>query len=242
MNQIFIETKNRLHPKVTEDGFILKGQTYYRLMNGYIQGFKIYTTDISYSIRFFQEALCLGIDKNFEGDDIHKFWCGTGPFSIGMLYFDDASMVESNPFGIEITPENYVNEAGEILVRSYNKYLFPWFERSSTIEKAYEETCLLLDKIGDRSVSKYSWLLQMGRWSEAAEFINKRIYELKEYERCNDCKIEYISDLENLFNAIIENNESFLLDYIHTKEKQTVKHLGLMRDFNKFNKKILGGA
>ena len=237
MNQIFIETKNRLHQKAIEDGFKLKGQTYYRLMDGYIQGFKIYTNHISYSIRFFQEALCLGIDKSFEGNDIHKLWSGTGPFSLGKIYLEDSSMFESNPFDIDVTPENYVNEASEILVRSYNEYLSPWFTRSNTIEKAYEANCLIYD---DRSldVSKYSWLLQMGRWSDASELIYKRISELKMYEQCNNCKIEYISDLEKLFNAIIENNELDVLDYIHAKENQTVKNLGFMKDFNRLNKKI----
>ena len=182
------------------------------------------------------EALCFGIDKRYEGCDVHRFWSGTGPFSIGMIYFGDNSMFEPNPFNIEITPENYVNEASEILVRSYNEYILPWFAKSDTIEKAYAESCLM-HGVFNHDISKYSWLLQMGRWSEAAEFINQRITELKKFEQCNDCGIEYISDLENLFNAINKNDETFVLEYIHAKENQTVKNLGLIRDFNKLNKK-----
>lgn len=238
MNQIFIETKNRLHQKAVEDGFKLKGQTYYRLMNGYIQGFKIYTNHMSYSIRFFQEALCLGIDKFFEGDDIHRFWSGIGPFSIVGIYIGDDSY-SPNPFGIKLTPDNYVNEASEILVRSFNEYLLPWFEKSNTIEKAYEESCLLFHYDGKNPGGRYPWLLQMGRWMEATEFIHKRIEELKVYERLPNYVGESLtSDLEELYNAIIENNESYVLDYIHAKENQTIKNLGFTRAFNKLNKKI----
>ena len=235
---IFEETKNKLHKNVTDIGFKLKGRTYYRLMDGYVQGFKLYTYNLSFSIRFFQQPLCLGIDKNYEGDDIHKFWSGIGPFSVVGIYIGDDSY-SPNPFGIKLTPEHYVNEASEILVRSLNEYLLPWFEKSNTIEKAYEENCLLFHKNGENPGGRYEWLLQMGRWMEATEFIHKRIEELKVYERLP----HYVggsltTDLEELYNAIIENNESFVLDYIHTKENKTIKNLGFTRDFNRRNKKI----
>ena len=73
----------------------------------------------------------------------------------------------------------------------------------------------------------------------STEFIHKRIEELKVYERLP----HYVggsltTDLEELYNAIIENNESFVLDYIHTKENKTIKNLGFTRDFNRRNKKI----
>lgn len=233
---IFEETKNRLHKNVTELGFKLKGRTYYRLMDGYMQGFKLYTYNLSYSIRFFQQPLCFGIDKKYEGDDIHRFWSGIGPFSIVGIYIGDDSY-SPNPFGIKVTPENYVNEASEILVRSFNEYLLPWFERSNTIEKAYEENCLLLHKNGKNPGGRYDWLLQMGRWKEAAEFIDARIKELKTYENMYGYMgDDYTSDLEYLYNAIIENNEMYVLDYIHKREKHTIKELGFMREFNKKNK------
>lgn len=233
---IFEETKNRLHKNVTELGFKLKGRTYYRVMDGYMQGFKLYTYNLSYSIRFFQQPLCSGIDKKYEGDDIHRFWSGIGPFSIVGIYIGDDSY-SPNPFGIKVTPENYVNEASEILVRSFNEYLLPWFERSNTIEKAYEENCLLLHKNGKNPGGRYDWLLQMGRWKEAAEFIDARIKELKTYENMYGYMgDDYTSDLEYLYNAIIENNEMYVLDYIHEREKHTIKELGFMREFNKKNK------
>lgn len=241
MNQIFLETKNRLHSKVTNDGFKLKGQTYYRLMNGYVQGFKIYTNHLSYSIRFFQEALCLGIDKTYEGCDVHKFWSGTGPFSLGMLYCEKSEFFEPNPFGVEITQENYVNEASEILVQSYDKYLCPWFAKSDTIEKAYE-AYLMLNGATNGFVSKYSWLLQMERWEEASEFINRRTAELREYEKHNNCKIEYIPELENLFKAIYERNDLLVFEYIHNKERQTIKNLSLTKEFNSLKKNMRGGV
>ena len=235
---IFEETKNKLHKSVTELGFKLKGRTYYRLMDEYVQGFKLYTNNLSYSIRFFQQPLCFGIDKKYEGEDIHRFWSGNGPFSIVGIYTGDDSY-SSNPFDIKVTPENYVNEASEILVRSFNEYLLPWFERSDTIDKAYEENCLLFHKNGENPGGRYKWLLQMGRWMEASEFIHKRIEELKVYESLPEHTGESLtSDLEELYNAIIENNESYVLDYIHTKENHTIKNLGFKRDFNKLNKKI----
>lgn len=234
---IFEETKNRLHKNVTELGFKLKGRTYYRLMDGYVQAFKIYTNFPSFSIRFFQEPLCLGVGKKHEGRDIHVFWGGRGTFSVGMIYLGDSPFYEPNPFGIKITPENYVNDASEILVRSFNEYLLPWFERSNTIEKAYEENCLLLHKNGKNPGGRYDWLLQMGRWKEAAEFVDARIKELKTYENMYGYMgDDYTSDLEYLYNAIIENNEMYVLDYIHKREKHTIKELGFMREFNKKNK------
>lgn len=235
---IFEETKNKLHKSVTELGFKFKGRTYYRLMDEYVQGFKLYTNNLSYSIRFFQQPLCFGIDKKYEGEDIHRFWSGIGPFSIVGIYTGDDSY-SPNPFGIKVTPENYVNEASEILIRSFNEYLLPWFERSDTIEKAYEENCLLFHKNGENPGGRYEWLLQMGRWMEASEFVHKRIEELKVYEKLPEYTGGSLtSDLEELYNAIIENNETYVLDYIHTKENQTIKNLGFKRDFNKLNKKI----
>lgn len=236
---IFEETKNKLHKNVTDIGFKLKGRTYYRLMDRYVQGFKIYTYNLSFSIRFFQQPLCFDIDKKYEGDDIHKFWSGIGPFSIVGIYTGDDSY-SPNPFGIKVTPENYVNEASEILIRSFNEYLLPWFERSDTIEKAYEENCLMFHHDGKYPAGRYPWLLQMGKWLEAAEFINERIKELKLYESMPD----YIggsltSNLEELHNAIIKNDNSFVLDYIHTQERQTIKSLGFTRVFNKFNNKSI---
>jgi len=79
----------------------------------------------------------------------------------------------------------------------------------------------------------------MGRWMEASEFIHKRIEELKVYEKLPHYVGESLTtDLEELYNAIIENNESYVLDYIHTQVNQTIKNLGFTRDFNKLNKKI----
>lgn len=40
---IFSETENKPHKNLTEIGFKLKGRTYYRVMDGYVQAFKIYT-------------------------------------------------------------------------------------------------------------------------------------------------------------------------------------------------------
>jgi len=98
---------------------------------------------------------------------------------------------------------------------------------------------LLFHHDGKYPAGRYPWLLQMGRWMEASEFIYKRIEELKVYEKLPD----YVggsltSDLEELYNGIIENNESYVLDYIHAKENQTIRSLGFTRDFNKLNKNV----
>lgn len=113
----------------------------------------------------------------------------------------------------------------------------PWFERCDTIEKAYKENCLLFHKNGENPGGRYEWLLQMGRWMDASEFVHKRIEELKVYERLPEYTGESLTfDLEELYNAIIENNESYVLDYIHTGENQTIKNLGFVREFKLKNK------
>lgn len=234
MNKIFLETKNKLHFKATNEGFKLKGQIYYRLMNGYVQGFKIYTNQMSYSLRFFQEALCMGIDKTYEGIDVHKFWNGIGPFSLGEIYGMNVS--EQNPFNILLTKENYVEEASEILKHSYDNYLRPWFEKSDTIERAYSE-CKAIYGNENPLVSEYSWLLQMNKLNEATSVIENKIEELREYEKNTGCTLDYIPQLNRLLDAIKCKDECFVKKYVNENEEYTIKNLGLIREYNRINKK-----
>ena len=51
---------------VLELGFKRRKKKYYRLMDGYVQSFMVYTNRESFSIRFFQLPFCANVSKNFE--------------------------------------------------------------------------------------------------------------------------------------------------------------------------------
>ena len=75
-------------------------------------------------------------------------------------------------------------------------------------------------------------MLQMGRWDEAAEYIKKEIELWKHYEKYNGYPIPEDFELEKLYNAICEKNDTFVWDYIHRKESITLKNLGMIREYN----------
>lgn len=231
MNPIFTETKKRLHEKALSNGFILKRNSYYKLMDGFVQGFKIYTNNQSYSIRFFQLPLCSNIDTRFEGDDVSIFWTDiSGPFSTGEIYAPEMVEWIRNPFNIQLTPGNYVNEASEILVRCYDEYVLPWFKKSASLEKAYEAYVQLHKKISDSLSGRlFEWMLQMEKYEKALEYLKKKIEELQAYSKLNGCEIEIDEDLMECKVNIEQKKYEYVQNYVYNREQQTIKTLGLKR-------------
>ncbi len=227
MNPIYTETKNRLHKKILSKGFKSKNKSYYKLLDGFVQGMKIYTNYQSYSIRFFQLPLCSDIDLSFEGDDVSIFWTNiTGPFSVGELYAPDMVGWIKNPFDICLTEDNYVNEASEILTRCYDEYILPYFTESSSLEKAYKSYLKLHE---DLSEQHFEWMLQMKNYDKALKFLNFRLNTLQTYAKKNNCRIEKIDELMLCKVNIEQKKYDFVEKYVLDKEKKTMINLGFKR-------------
>lgn len=242
MKQIYSETKDKINNIALTMGFHLKGKTYYRLNSDYIQVFKIYTNYPSYSVRFYQVPLCGRFDKTTEGLDVSVFWNGNSmPFSLIELYSKD--LYQDNPFGIQITQDNYVNEASDILSRSVLEYVLPYFKESENLEKAYESEYNLmvnaarLSKVVlNEEVEKYisiayaniwaDWNLQMRRYDEALEFYKIRLNELRKYNNINN-----YSELTNLIKKLNESDDEYINKYIHSRRFQNLKNIGLVRQY-----------
>jgi hypothetical protein len=209
-------------------GFKSRGYTFYKLNNDFVQGFKIYALNYHCSIRFFTFPLCGAIDSKYEDDDISLFWGKWSEF----IYVESLS-------------ENESLKVSKQLVALLKKYLLPWFEVNDTLEKAYQADLDLIssaylsqmEKTADsrqiafnkailhHPMKFFYWMMQMGNYKKAVEFLNIKIHELDDYEKLQDCKIEYLEEFKNMSKKIAEENTTYIKEFMSKQEKITLDNL-----------------
>lgn len=129
------------------DRNVMSGVGFYRLMDGFVQSFKIYAMYSHASIRFFMSPLCAGVDLTHEGDDISNFWCNSSAFIYVKSLQGGIEMpkcyIEENPEGgepcivnLNILEVDTPDECAQMLLSLFKEHLLPWFEKYTTLEKA----------------------------------------------------------------------------------------------------------
>ena len=222
---------------VLELGFKRRKKKYYRLMDGYVQSFMVYTNRESFSIRFFQLPFCANVGKNFEGDDVSIFWSDKSePFSLIQVYMPTFEYIPYNPFGIILTSENYQDKAAEMLVRSVNEYVLPYFQCSSNLEKAYEaehklKTAFVSRGCEKQNVSNYAeemysecfgnWNIQMKQYNEAERYMKIYLKSLQEYGSDNT------EELQKLINALEIHDSDYVENYIESHKLLCFSAMGI---------------
>lgn len=228
-------------------GFKCKDNIYYRLINGVLQGIKIYSIGMQYTIRFGCYPLCGGMEKNpgvFESHGITD-----------ILPQSREEFFNIIPWGANVTEEmqieawenretKYVEIANQ-LVDELNRYLIPQLLEITSPEDAFEfeKKCHISRIMHGHKMNleeaenvynqhytaiNYNWHLQMKNYEEAKLCMQKRIEELKEYSRQNNIELDN-SFLEIPYGYLVEGNHDAIEKYIEEKENITLKSFSLKR-------------
>ena len=239
--------KKLINDKMKSLGFKCKDNIYYRLINGVLQGIKIYSIDMQYTIRFGCYPLCGGMEKNpgvFESHGITDILPQSRDEFFNII-----------PWGANITEEmqieawknretKYVEIANQ-LVDELNRYLLPQLLEITSPQDAFEfeKKCYISRIMYGYKMSfeeaediynkhyttiHYNWHLQMKNYEEAKLCLQKRIEELKEYSRQNNREID-TSFLEIPYGYLVEENYDAIEKYIEEKENITIKSFALKR-------------
>ena len=239
--------KKLINDKMKSLGFKCKDNIYYRLINGVLQGIKIYSIDMQYTIRFGCYPLCGGMGKNpgvFESHGITDILPQSRDEFFNII-----------PWGANITEEmqieawenretKYVEIANQ-LVDELNRYLLPQLLEITSPQDAFEfeKKCYISRIMYGYKMSfeeaediynkhytaiHYNWHLQMKNYEEAKLCLQKRIEELKEYSRQNNREID-TSFLEIPYGYLVEENYDAIEKYIEEKENITIKSFALKR-------------
>ena len=228
-------------------GFKCKDNIYYRHINGVLQGIKIYSLDMQYTIRFACYPLCGGIEKNPGVFESH------GITDILPQHRDEFFNIV--PWGANITEEmqmegwlNRENKYVEIanqLVDELNRYLIPQLLEIKSPQDAFEfeKKCYISNIMHGHNMSleeaedvynqhyttiHYNWQLQMRNYDKAKLCLQKRIEELEEYSRQNNIECDN-SFLEIPYDYLVDENYDAIEKYIFEKENITLKSFGLKR-------------
>lgn len=227
---VYNEAKNKLHNIASDNGFICKDNLYYRLEDGFIQFFKIYTKYKTFSLKFFTAPLCS--DINFDDDirfkDVNILWGSGSPYQLTDSTID---YIKTNPFGIDFSFENYVEDASEILKRAFCDYLLPWFSDNTSIEKAYNEFMKLerFPYLNLTSGEKFLWELKLKNFEKAEEYFLIYYNGFEHYAKENDDikTYQYLEEI-SIFNKKFEEKDyKFFETYIVESEKNTILKLSL---------------
>lgn len=233
MNPISEITKPLMKEIVTPIGFHSKGVSFYRLMNGFVQSFKIYAQHNHCSIRFYMSPLCAKLDLHDEGEDISKFWSNSSEF----IYVSDLmSGIEMPTFfwdeydkevPIPTIQVKTVEQASEMLITWFNQYLLLWFSESNTLEKGFEADFNFEHRFhahsGDskrkteqvHAMRWYYWMMQMGNAEKALYYLDIEIALQKEFLEMMPISFEHITD-EKIKQQEIERNTKFRNNYLLT--------------------------
>lgn len=264
MNPIIVATKPKMKEIVEPIGFKCKGASFYRLMDGFVQSFKIYAQYGHCSIRFYMSPLCAGLDLKDEGEDISKFWTNSSEFiyvsslmgiEMPTFYYEESDEpgIEWKAVPLETMKVETVEEAAEMLIALFQKYLMPWFVNSDTTERAFEAVFNFECNLNQRShkadpeysrhmVHKetersramrwYSWMLQMRNYDKALHYIDIAIaLQIKGLED-PAISLQDISD-EKIRHQAIQRNIEYRNNYLsHLKNIRKRLHAGGMTYMN----------
>lgn len=228
-------------------GFKSYSNCYYRQINGVIIGFKIYSNNMHYTIRFGCYPLCSGITRDIGSFENHE---------IGHIlpnYRDE--FLHAIPWR-ELKTDEEINEAwlnrknkyleiANQLVDELIRFLIPQLLKITSPQDAFEfeKKCyisrimhgheLSLEEAEDiynqhYTTIDYNWYLQMRNYEEAKHCLQKQIEELKEYSKRTNTECDN-SFLEIPYNYLADENYDAIEKHIEEKENVTLKSFSLKR-------------
>ena len=240
--------KSIIKDNMKQLGFKSYSNLFYRQIHGVIQGFKIYSNNMHYTIRFGCYPLCGGMTRDLVSFENHEI------AHLLPSYRDE--FIYAIPWG-ELRTEEEMNEAwlnrknkyteiASQLVNELNSYLLPQLLEISSLQEAldFEKKCHTArirywnnnitaqedEKLYNQhdAIYLWNWHLQMRNYEEAKLCLHKWIEELKEYSRQNNIECDN-SFLEIPYNYLVEENYDAIEKYIEEKENITLKSFSLKR-------------
>ncbi len=180
------------------------------MTNNVVQSFCILALNRACTVRFRVTPLCGDVDRTIEGEEVNELIDGTYSWIAG---FDptDALSVETS---------------ASILSTSIRNYLLPWFEKTDTCEKAYNEYQKF--SIMSKHPNNIGFLLGMGNYVDTAKLLIEYILHSDNYNQ-HWWSLKR-SEYQNLFNAISSNDTDFISSYIATKEQESMHNLKIRKN------------
>ena len=230
MNPVLARTKPIIRDIVKPIGFKNRGPSFYRRMDGFVQGFKIYARFYNCSIRLFILPLCAEIDRLYEGCDVSLFWSKRGT-----EFYEMWSHAEEE-----------VEAASRALVDAFNIYVLPWFIENDTIEKAHKAYKMLhydfwlraaggdtpenREQVRKRAETtfafdQFQWMMQMKRYDEAVRYLDIDIQDMENYEKENHMTFSFLQGYRDMRGRIDKRDMEFIEDYMRRGETVTITSL-----------------
>lgn len=228
-------------------GFKCKDNIYYRHINGVLLGFKIYSYNMHYTIRFGCYPLCGGITRDPGSFENHEIGHILPNYRDEFLYAISWGELKTDEEMNEawLNRKNKYTEIASQLVNELNSYLLPQlleitspqdafeFEKKCYISRIMHGHKMSLEETEDiynqhYTAIHYNWHLQMRNYDEAKLCFRKRIEELEEYSRQNNIELDN-SFLEIPYNYLVDENYDAIEKYIEEKENITLKSFSLKR-------------
>lgn len=239
--------KSLINDNMKSLGFKCKDNIYYRHINGVLQGFKIYSRDMCYTIRFASYPLCSGITRDpgiFENHEITVVLPERREVFFHIVPWGETITEEMQIEAWNNRETKYVEIANQ-LAYELNNYLLPQLLEITSPQSAFEfeKRCYIshirfAHDISEQKAEKYynanykkiywSWYLQMKEYDKAKQNLKEWLQLQKYYDELSQMHSNR-SEYEALYNNLAEGNYDTIEKYIVENENITIKSFSLKR-------------
>ena len=228
LNPFYRIAATKIDPIVKPLGFHRYGRFYYRIINDVVQHFCLLWRHYDFTIRFELSSVYEDAERITEGYEIARLIDGSNQW-LGLQSVETAPNIytltgPSASFGLGV-----FKRCSDECVNVLQKYLLPFFEKSTNSATAYEASkqsgLLQLRKFSDiqepETINSLGFLLGMGKIEQAEILLKYYIENNSKYNQrwWQEKEHEYIE----LLNAIQNKRANDIQNYMNQKKSATYK-------------------